>query len=104
MTTQQSAATVCRTGTSVGTTVISNHARHRPVQDALGKTADGGRCRAAQDRSGRSRLGVAVEGALVPSNSDAAAPARSTAPSSMLSPPASIEPITDNAFGPLFAP
>jgi hypothetical protein len=45
-----------------------------------------------------------MEGALVPSNSDAAAPARSTATSSMLSPPVSIDPITDNAFAPLFPP
>ncbi len=33
-----------------------------------------------------------------------AAPARSTATSSMLSPPASIDPMTDSAFAPLFAP
>lgn len=45
-----------------------------------------------------------VEGALVPSNSDAAAPARRAATSSMLSPPVSNVPITDKAFAPLFAP
>ena len=45
-----------------------------------------------------------VEGARVPSNSELAAPARSTATSSMLSPPASIDPITVSALAPLFAP
>jgi len=45
-----------------------------------------------------------VDGARVPSNKALAAPARSTATSSMLSPPASIDPITDSAFAPLFAP
>ena len=45
-----------------------------------------------------------VEGARVTSNSSPAAPARSTAVSSMLSPPASIDPITVDAFAPLFAP
>jgi uncharacterized membrane protein len=45
-----------------------------------------------------------VDGAVVALNNDAAAPARSTATSSMLSPPASIDPITVSAFPPLFAP
>jgi hypothetical protein len=45
-----------------------------------------------------------VDGALVSSNIFAEAPARSTAVSSMLSPPASIDPTTVSAFAPLFAP
>jgi hypothetical protein len=45
-----------------------------------------------------------VDGARVASNSSPQAPARSTATSSRLSPPASIDPITVNAFVPLFAP
>ncbi len=43
-----------------------------------------------------------VDGALVTSNSSTAAPARSTATSSTLSPPASTDPITVSAFVPLF--
>jgi len=43
------------------------------------------------------------DGARVPSNNEPAAPARSTSTSSTLSPPASIDPITDTAFAPLFA-
>jgi hypothetical protein len=45
-----------------------------------------------------------VDGARMPSNNEPVAPARSTATSSMLSPPASIDPITVNAFVPLLAP
>jgi hypothetical protein len=45
-----------------------------------------------------------VEGARVPSNNEPAAPARSTATSSILSPPARIDPTTDSALAPLFAP
>ena len=45
-----------------------------------------------------------VEGARVASNSSPAAPARSNAVSSMLSPPARIDPITVNALAPLLAP
>ena len=45
-----------------------------------------------------------VLGALVPSNNEPAAPARRTATSSMLSPPASIDPITVSAFAPLLLP
>jgi hypothetical protein len=45
-----------------------------------------------------------VDGALVSSNNTPAAPARNRAVSSMLSPPASIDPITVNAFALLFAP
>jgi hypothetical protein len=42
-----------------------------------------------------------VEGARVASNNETEAPDRSTARSSMLSPPASIDPITVSAFVPL---
>jgi hypothetical protein len=45
-----------------------------------------------------------VDGARVTSNSELVAPDRRTATSSMLSPPASIDPITVNAFVPLLAP
>jgi hypothetical protein len=45
-----------------------------------------------------------VDGARVVSNSLLVAPARSSAVSSMLSPPATMEPITVSALVPLFAP
>ena len=45
-----------------------------------------------------------VEGARVASNNKPVAPDRKMATSSMLSPPASIAPITVNAFVPQFAP
>jgi len=45
-----------------------------------------------------------VDGTRVPSNGKLAVPARSTAVSSMLSPPANITPITVSAFAPLLAP
>jgi len=45
-----------------------------------------------------------VDGARMASNNSGSAPARSNAVSSMLSPPASIDPITLNAFVPLLAP
>jgi hypothetical protein len=45
-----------------------------------------------------------VEGARVVSNNVLVAPARSSSVSSMLSPPASMDPITVSALAPLFAP
>jgi hypothetical protein len=45
-----------------------------------------------------------VEGARSWSNNSGVAPARSSATSSIESPPASIEPTTESAFVPLFAP
>jgi hypothetical protein len=60
-------------------------------------------CRTLDHLCARSHVPT-VDGALVRSNNAPVAPARRTATSSMLSPPVSIEPITVNAFVPLFAP
>ena len=50
------------------------------------------------------RFTPTVEGARAALYNEPAAPARSTAMSSMLSPPARIDPTTDSALAPLFAP
>ncbi len=60
-------------------------------------------CRTLDHLCARSQLPT-VDGARVASNSSPAAPARRTATSSMLSPPASIDPTTVSALVPLFAP
>jgi len=59
-------------------------------------------CRTLDHVNARSHVPT-VDGASTPSNSSGAAPARSTSTSSMLSPPASIDPITVDAFAPQFA-
>ncbi len=60
-------------------------------------------CRTLLHLWARSHVPI-VDGARVASNSSPAAPARSTSVSSMLSPPASIVPITVRALHPLLAP